>query len=283
MALADFRYRPGFVLGAAMALHLVAISLQVTTRTGDTIFTGVVFGGFSELQRGTGWLTGGVRSVWTEYIALRQVRAENDALRAEVGALQVALQQERAAAERADAFRRLLEFKARTPLTMTGADVIGAGASPEFRTITIDKGDNDGLAPNMAVIAAAGVVGRVTVPSARASLVQLLVDANAAAGALITRSRVQGVIVGAGDQGLRMDYVPATGDVVAGDEVVTSGIDGLYPKGLAIGVVERVERGDGLYHRITVRPAVDFSRLEDVLVVLSSTTAPPGRPAGTQP
>jgi rod shape-determining protein MreC len=283
MALADIRYRPGIVLGAAIALHLVAISLQVTTRTGDTIFTGVVFGGFAELQRATGWLTGGVQSIWTEYIALRQVRAENDALRSEVGALQVALQQERAAAERADAFRRLLEFKARTPLTTTGADVIGAGASPEFRTVTIDKGERDGVSPNMAVIAAAGVVGRVTRPSARASLVQLLVDANAAAGALIARSRVQGVIVGAGDEGLRMDYVPTTGDVVAGDEVVTSGIDGLYPKGLAIGVVERVERGDGLYHRITVRPAVDFSRLEDVLVVLSSTAAPPAGAAGPQP
>jgi len=156
MALADIRYRPGIVLGAAIALHLVAISLQATTRTGDTIFTGVVFGGFAELQRATGWLTGGVQSIWTEYIALRQVRAENVALRSEVGSLQVALQQERAAAERADAFRRLLEFKARTPLTMTGADVIGAGASPEFRTVTIDKGERDGVSPNMAVIAAAG-------------------------------------------------------------------------------------------------------------------------------
>jgi rod shape-determining protein MreC len=127
------------------------------------------------------------------------------------------------------------------------------------------------------VLAPGGVVGRITLPSARASLVQLLVDRNAAAGALVERTRVQGIVVGVGDGTLRMDFVAATGDVVAGDVVVTSGIDGLYPKGFAIGTVERVERGDGLYHVISVRPAVDVSRLEEVLVVLAAP------PAGAQP
>ena len=187
----------------------------------------------------------------------------------------IALQQERVTAERAEALRRLLEFRERTPLATTGAEVIGSGASPEFRTVTIDKGTSDGLAANLAVVAPAGVVGRITLPSARASLVQLLVDRNAAAGALIERTRVQGIVVGVGDGGLRMDFVAATGDVVAGDIVVTSGIDGLYPKGFTIGTVERVERGDGLYHLISVRPAVDVSRLEEVLVV----TTPPAAEA----
>ena len=135
--------------------------------------------------------------------------------------------------------------------------MIAKGASPEFRTLTIDKGTDDGLAANQAVVAPAGVVGRITLPSARAALVQLLVDRNAAAGALIERSRVQGVVTGAGDGTLQMDYVPATNDVAAGDVVVTSGIDGLYPKGFIVGTVERVDRGDGLYHVIVVRPAVD--------------------------
>lgn len=279
MALADIRQRPGLVLGAAVALHVVIISLQVTTHAGTSVFNSVVFGGFSELQRGSGWAMGGFQGIWTEYVALRGVRAENDALRAELSELKVALQQERAAGERADAYRRLLEFRARSPLTTTGADVIGAGASPEFRTITIDKGERDGLSPNLAVIAAAGIVGRITVPSARASMVQLLIDRNAAAGGLVSRTRVQGIVVGAGDDRLEMTFVPATGDVVAGDQVVTSGIDGLYPKGLAIGVVEKVERGDGLYHHITIRPAVDFSKLEDVLVVLAA----PASGAGTAP
>ena len=102
-------------------------------------------------------------------------------------------------------------------MATTGAEVIGTSASPEFRTITIDKGTREGVAANLAVVAPAGVVGRITLPSARASLVQLLVDRNAAAGALIERTRVQGIVVGVGDGSLRMDFVAATGDVMAGD------------------------------------------------------------------
>ena len=278
MAIADIGQRPGFLLGAALALHVALISLQVTTQTGVTVFHAVVFGGVAEMQRAASGAIGGVQSLWLGYLDLRRVRSENEALRGEVGELRIALQQERVAAERAESLRRLLEFRARTPLTTTGAQVIGTGASPEFSTVTIDKGTTDGLAANLAVLAPAGVVGRITLPSARASLVQLIVDRNAAAGAMVERTRVQGVIVGVGDGSLRMEYVAATGDVVAGDLIVSSGIDGLYPKGFAIGTVERVDRGDGLYHVISVRPAVDVARLEEVLVVLTPMPPVEARP-----
>jgi rod shape-determining protein MreC len=124
------------------------------------------------------------------------------------------------------------------------------------------------------VISPAGVVGRLILPNARASQVQLLIDRSAAAGALVERTRTQGVVVGFGDGTLRLQYVPGTSDVKTGDLVVTSGIDGIYPKGFVIGTIETVERGLGTYHEITVRPAVDSSRLEEVLVV---QTPPPGR------
>jgi rod shape-determining protein MreC len=127
------------------------------------------------------------------------------------------------------------------------------------------------------VIAPAGVVGRVVVPSARSAKVQLLVDRNAAAGALIERSRAQGVVVGSGDDRLQMDYVSEVSDVITGDIVVTSGIDGIYPKGFVIGRVESVEKSGGAYRRITIKPSVDFRSLEEVLVVL---TAPPASDAG---
>jgi rod shape-determining protein MreC len=142
--------------------------------------------------------------------------------------------------------------------------------------VTIDKGTSDRLQTDMAVISPSGVVGRVILPSPRASKVQLLVDRNAAAGAAIQRSRAQGVVVGLGTDELRLDYVPGTADVKPGDLVVTSGIDGIYPKGFVIGTVETVERGAGPYHEIRVRPAVDFARLEEVLIVL---TPPPSREA----
>jgi rod shape-determining protein MreC len=99
--------------------------------------------------------------------------------------------------------------------------------------------------------------------------VQLLIDLNAAAGALVERSRAQGVVVGTGSDMLKLDYVSGSAEIQTGDIVTTSGIDGIYPKGFVIGRVEKVERSGGAYGAITVRPAVDFSMLEEVLVVLT--------------
>jgi rod shape-determining protein MreC len=137
--------------------------------------------------------------------------------------------------------------------------------------MTIDKGTLYGLQPDMAVIAPGGVVGRVVISTLRSAKVQLLIDRNAAVGALIERSRAQGVAMGSGDQRLRLEYVSETADVVVGDLVVTSGIDGIFPKGFTIGSVDAVEKSGPSYKRITIKPAVDFSSLEEVLVVLTPT------------
>ena len=281
MALADIRQRPGVLLGAALLLHVVLISAQVTTASGLPMLQVVTFGSFSEIQRGTMAVVGGVRNLWSGYLDLRHVHGENLVLKKEMQTLQVRLQEERAEAQRTDRLRQLLELRERAHLDTTAAEVIAAAASPDFRTVTIDKGTSEGLKTDMAVISPAGVVGRVILPSRRAAKVQLLIDRNAAAGALIERTRVQGVVEGFGDGSLRMAYVPGTADVKPGDLVVTSGIDGIYPRGFVIGTIEQVERGSGGYHLITVRPAVDFTRLEEVLVVRTppaSRAVPEGQP-----
>src|SRR5919197_990205 len=171
----------------------------------------------------------------------------------------------------------VLEMRDRSDLRMTAAEIIGAAATPDFRTLTIDKGTRDGLRPDMSVIAPAGVVGRIVMPSARAAKVQLLLDRNAAAGAIIERSRAQGVVVGTGEDRLRMENVSEASDIVVGDVVVTSGIEGIYPKGFIIGRVDTVEKNGPSYRSITVKPAVDFSSLEEVLVVLTPTASHEGR------
>ena len=125
----------------------------------------------------------------------------------------------------------------------------------------------------MAVIAPSGVVGRVIMPSARASKVQLLIDRNASAGVLVERSRVQGIVMGTAGDLLRMEYLPGAADLKTGDTVVTSGIDGIYPKGFTVGQIESIERGTASFSSVTVRPAVDFSTLEQVLVVLTPPTS----------
>lgn len=276
MAVLDFRLRAGYLFLAVVVGHVVLISAQVNARTGVPILETVTFGAFAEVQRATSAVLDGVHGAWTGYFALRGVRAENEALRRQLADAQVQLQQERAAAERSRGLEALLGLRQSVALETTTARIIGTAANPEFRTVTIDKGRTDGLRPDMAILAPAGVVGRTVVAGVRASRVQLLVDRNAAAGALVERSRAQGVLVGAGDGLLRLDYVSETSDVVTGDAVVTSGIDGIYPKGFAVGRVEAVEKAGGAYRSITVRPSVDFSSLEDVLVVL---TSPPGRDA----
>lgn len=272
MSLADIRHRPGIVLGVAVVLHVGLISAQVNTASGMPLLRVITFGAYAEVQRLVTSTVSGTQGLWSDYVALRRVQEENTALRREVQALQIRLQEERALAQRAEDLRQLLELHDRAELSTTAAEIIGTGASPEFRTVTVDKGTGEGVAADMAVISPAGVVGRVILASPRASKVQLLIDRNAAAGATIERSRAQGIVVASGADLLRMDYVPGTADVKPGDLVVTSGIDGIFPKGFVIGTVDTVDRGPGTYHEIAVRPAVDFSRLEEVLIVL---TPPP--------
>lgn len=269
MALFSPRLRAGYLFLAAIVGHVILISAQVNAKSGVPVLEAVTFGAFSEVQRGTASIVDGVRHVWSGYFALRGLRSENDALRRELAEAQIQLQEQRAQADRTRGLEQLLDLKNRTDLGTTAAEIIAAGATPDFRTVTINKGQADGLKTDMAVIAPAGVVGRVVVPSAHAAKVQLLIDRNAAAGALIERSRSQGVVMGAGSDLLRLEYVSEVSDIVQGDTVVTSGIDGVFPKGLLIGTVEVVEKSGGAYRRVLIRPAVNFSSLEEVLVVLT--------------
>jgi rod shape-determining protein MreC len=275
MAVVDIRRRTGYLFLAVIVGHVILISTQVTTKRGVPMLEAAVFGIFSEVQRGANTVATSVRSGWQDYVALRQVRSENEQLKQQLGELRVRLQEERGLAQQTQSLQKLLDLKTSATLSTTAANVIAGGASPEFRTITIDKGTGDGLRADMAVLAPAGVVGRIIQPSSRASKVQLLIDRSAAAGAIIERTRAQGVVVGTGADELRMDYVAGSADVKAGDVVVTSGIDGIYPKGFVIGQIQSVRRGAGEFSAIVIRPAVDFTSLEAVLIVL---TPPPAAP-----
>ena len=245
MATIQLSQRPLLILAGAVVLHIILISAQVSTTAGIPFIQVITFGAFAEVQRGTMKSFDSVRGLWTGYVALRDAQTENEALKRELQTLQVQLQQERAEAQRTESLRQLLELRQRAGARRPWpSEVIAGPATPEFRDMTIDKGGVRRCEPDMAVISPAGVVGRVILPSPRASRVQMLIDRNAAAGAMIERTRAQGIVVGQGDS-LRMDYVPGTSDVKQGDLVVTSGIDKIYPKGFLIGTVEVVEPGPG--------------------------------------
>ena len=253
---------PAICFSRSVIGHVVLISAQVNAKTGVPMLEAVTFGAFAEVQRATSAVLNGVRDVWTGYVGLRGVRAENEALRRELASAQVEIQRA-AGAGRPHAQPREHPRAARTASTLqtTAAQIIGAAASPDFRTVTIDKGTAQGLRADMAVHRASrrrrpGRRRRRRAPSR----VQLLIDRNAAAGALIERSRAQGVVVGAGDDRLRLEYVSEVADVAVGDTVVTSGIDGIYPEGLRDRPGRQsVDKSGVAYRQIGIRPAVDFS------------------------
>ena len=240
MALLDIRQRTGYLFMAVTIGHIVLISAQVNTQRGVPVLETVTFGVFAEVQRVVSTVIGGVRTTWVDYFALQEVHRENERLQEEIAQLRVGLQQERALAQQSRELEALVELRTRTAVETTGA----------------------------AVIAPEGVVGRIITPSARAAKVQLLIDRNAAAGALVERSRAQGVVEGTG-RDLRLNFVSATADLQVGDVLVTSGIDGIYPKGFVIGQIESLERRGGEFADVVILPAVDFSSLEAVLVVLT--------------
>jgi rod shape-determining protein MreC len=267
----DIRRRTGYMFLAIMVGHLILVSAQVQSKAGVPVLEEVTFGAFARVQIAAAGIVDGVRNFWGNYVGLRGARAENEELRKQLAELQVRLQEQRALAARSTRLQELMDLRTQTSLPTVAAEVIGGNPNPGMLTVTIDRGSADGVQPNMAVIAPRGVVGRVIGPvAAHAARVQLILDRNAAAGALTERTRAGGMVVGTEDEDppLRMELVSNLADVKPGDTVVSSGVDGIYPKGFAIGTVGAVQPGPRLHQVITVRPAVDFSSLEEVLVVL---------------
>ena len=228
------------------------------------------------LQAGLDGFSGGLSGPWDRYVALIGTQAENRRLAGEVERLwmdRIALQEEREAAAR---LRKLLGIRETLPIPSVAARVIGRDPTNWYRMAVLDKGEADGVAANRGVIAGDGVVGRVIKTAPGASRVLLLSDRSSAVAVLVQRSRVSGILEGQEDGRLILQYVPLEADVVPGDLILTSGLEGVFPKGLPVGRVIRVDRkGSPLFLQVQVVPFVDLSRLEEVLV-LARTEGPAG-------
>ena len=182
------------------------ISTQVQTSAGTSWLQAVTFGVFSQVQLGASHMFGGVRYVWDGYFALRGAHEENQQLKEQVAALELRLQQQQALARRGAQLEQVLALREQTSLKTLTANVIALDASGMFWTVTIDRGSSDGVRPDMAVISPQGVVGRVVdQPPLEAAKVQLLVDRNAGAGAVIER-------IGRGRRGGRQRQRSAAAD-----------------------------------------------------------------------
>jgi rod shape-determining protein MreC len=256
-------------------LLLSLLLLTVQTRGGGTGRAGeLVALALTPFQQLLVSLHRGAVGIWTTYADWRSVRAENAALRAENERLRVvALEAGEARGENLR-LRRLLELRERLPLSTLAAEVIGREAGGWVRSLTVNRGRGDGIAQQTPVIVPEGLVGRVVQVRRGASVVQLLNDPTSAVGAVVQRTRTPGLVEGDPAGTVRFKFMARDGaGVQPGDLVVTSGLGSLFPKGLPVGRVVAIEdRGSALFHFAVLRPAADFARVEEVLLLTGRTT-----------
>jgi rod shape-determining protein MreC len=264
--------RSRILLVALILLHFAAISHQVDGGEGLSLLQRGAFALLSPLQSGMGTAVRGVRELWEGYGFHRETYRENRRLREQVRYLETLLQERSHRAREAERLRELLGLREILPMETVAAAVISRDGVPWFRSLTLNRGSSSGVRLNAPVMSPTGVVGRVIAVGPYAARVQVLLDRDSGAGVLIERSRVSGVVSGRvaepGAEELVMRYVPERADVVTGDVVVTSGVDGIFPKGLVVGRVSYVGEGAGLLKDVRVQPSARFDRLEEVLVVL---------------
>lgn len=198
---------------------------------------------------------------------LSDLKAQNEELTAQVAELSEAQ-------ETASRLESLLGLQSTYNLESTAARIIGESSDAWSRTVTIDKGSSDGFAINMPVCNSAGVIGQIIEVSSNTSTVRLITDENSGVSAMVQSTRAQGILQGQPDGTLRLEYVTTDADVQEGDIIVTSGIGGVYPKGLPLGTVSTVVREENAtYYTITVTPASsDTENNEEVLVITSLTS-----------
>ncbi len=212
---------------------------------------------------------GGATSLWTDYVALRNVREENEQLARELAELKAQLGESREAEMENLRLHELLAFSRSDKGRLVAAPIVGVSPTHR-RTITISKGAEAGIAEGMAVVTSEGVVGKVVATYGDTAEVQLLVDSASAVAARVQRSRARVTVRGTGSESaLQLANALRTDDLEEGDLLVTSGTDRIFPKGLVVGRIGRIDRKPyGMYQEGHVLPAVDVSRLEEVLVVV---------------
>ena len=216
----------------------------------------------------------GALGFWANYLDWKSVRRENVVLRGENEQLRVQTLQAGETREENIRLRRLLVLRDRLPLATVAGEVIGREAGGWVRSLTVNRGRGDGIAQQTPVIMPEGLVGRVVQVHRTAAVIQLLNDPASTVGAVVQRTRTAGLVEGDAGGAVRFKFMARDGASVApGDLVVTSGLGTLFPKGLPVGRVVKIEdKGSALFHFAVLAPAVDFSRVEEVLLVTGQTT-----------
>jgi rod shape-determining protein MreC len=267
---AILRYRKLLLLVAILAgtLLWMATVLRQPTFWGWEGAGGALAALTAPIQNGLTAVTQGASRIWHHYLWLAGAAEENARLRDEVALLQQELLRTEAIHKENQRLHALVDLKSSLRVRSVTAAVIGREATRWFRLLTINKGSEEGIAPGMAAAVPQGIVGRVAAAYAHSSQVILLTDPGSAVAVRLQRSREEGILEGRGGPTCRLKYLLQSADAQAGDLVVTSGLDGIFPPGLLVGEIRSAGgTGEGLFQQVTVTPSAPLDRLEEVLVI----------------
>jgi len=275
------KYRRAIILAVALVMAFLLMTLQVRHDRAVVSFTrqAVLFL-MSPVIKVTAVTVSSVSRVWADYVDLRNLREESLRLTREAAVLQRRISYLEEQALETQRLQGLLAMREVSRAEFLAARVVGKDPTNWFKSILIDRGSLAGIRRNQPVVAPDGLVGRVVEVTPTAAKVQLITDPVSAAGGLIQRTRVIGIVSGSLGAGLKVRYLPLMADIAIGDEVVTSGMGGVFPKGIPLGRVIAAERRSGaLFQEATLAPNVDLSRLEEVLILMG-TESPDGFETG---
>jgi rod shape-determining protein MreC len=264
------RYRNVTILAVMLFVQVLGLAVQVKRGGGGEstrLIRSWTVSAVTPLEKIIIWCQGGLGNLWNNYVYLRGVRQENRDLKFEIE--QLRLDQVRLIddAQQARRLQALLGFKEQYIAKTVAAQVIGSSGSEQSRSIYIDKGSVDGVEKDMAVITADGVVGKVLRAFRATSQVLLINDQSSGVGAILDKSRLQGVVKGTSLGEVILENVMTDESVGPGERVATSGGDQIFPKGLTVGTVMKVSPGADLFLNIRLKPSANLNRLEEVLVI----------------
>lgn len=263
------RHRSLALLTGVLLAQVLLLALQVKRDSRGRLIRVWSMTAVSPFEKGGAWGFGKVRGVWDHYFALQGTTRQNEELHSENDALKLQISQLESKAAEADRLAALLNFReSHEKVPMVMARVIGASAGTASHTVEIDRGERDGIRRNMAVITPDGAVGKIIESYRDTAQVLLLSDKEGGAGAMLVSSRIQSPVKGTGDPMLSMTYVAAEETVNAGEKIVTSGMDKIFPRDVPIGTVLDVKQGNP-FKQIRVKPAARLDRLEEVIVLLT--------------
>lgn len=257
-----------FIIVLVLLLFLMSVSSQ-TRYVGEsrTMFERGVMTIFSPVPKFVNWVGTAAQDIHHGYIDMRRAVNENVELHRKVGSLTTENLKLRQSEGDLKRLRGLLAYAEKFDLQTSMAQTIMLDTAGRFKSIIIDQGSADGVMVNDVVANASGLVGRVVLTTNDLAKVQLVTDNNCSVGALVERTRRQGVVRGNGGNAVQLFDIPALSDVQPGDRILTAGIDGVYPRGITIGTVVRAEPGKSLFKIVGVKPAADFGTIEEVIVI----------------